>query len=365
MRKPIGPTMTWIGVSDQSGGWFSPERSAPAADAPGGLLPRGALMLEARVAPVSRPQIILSLARSHPWPGSLSLQVLPDRGIVLTEAQGTDARSAVLPFPYTERTDSVRLSWSWDAPARTGRLTIERPEADLARWVDLPGSRPMLVDDLRKIMTRPERRRMGDEVIFAAVSDRVEPVGPMPSLTADTPILTDRGERRVCELRRGDLVRTERGNLVPVLGLVRRTVPARGSFHPVRLRAGYFGLTRDIVVAPCQQLVLRGADVEYMFGCEAVLAPARHLLDNVSARPARGPDMVTYYQLVLPGHEPVIAAGCVLDSLFVGRLRRKPAQLAASILAPFERSLLPEHARPVWPVLKPFEAITIAAERAA
>ena len=360
--------MTWIGVTDPSGGWFSlaGTRALGAFDtAPDRLSPRGSLMIEARNAGGSRPQILLAFDRPHPWPGDLSLQALPDGSIVLIEAQQGDTASAVLTCPYTDRSDILRLTYSWDAPRRSGRLTVERPEPGTTHSADLAGAHPMLTSDLRDIMTRPRRRRMDRGVIFAAVSDRVEPVGPMPGLTGETPILTDRGERPVRDLRRGDVIVTDRGDRVPVLQHIRRTVPARGSFRPIRLRAGYFGLSRDIVVAPYQQLVMRGSDVEYMFGPEAVLAPARHLVNNVSAVPARGPEMVTFHQLLLPGHETLVAAGCVVESLFVGRLRRKPDRLAASILAPFERSLLPEHAQPVWPVLKPFEAVTLATERAA
>jgi len=365
--------MTWIGVTDRAGGWFSLAGSGgvPLAEngaqryRPGDLLPRGSLLIEARIVPAPRPRILLAFERSHPWPGTFSLQALPDGSIVLVEAQGNDTRDAVLPCPYTDRTDIVRLTYSWDAPRRTGRLTIERPEPGSAHTVNLPGTRPMVIDDLRELMTRPGSCRMDDAVIFAALSDRVEPVGPMPGLTGQTRIMTPTGERPVRDLRRGDLVTTDRGDAVPVFQLLRRTVPARGSFHPVRLRARYFGLGRDIVAAPFQRLVMRGSDVEYMFGREAVLVPVRHLVNNMSAFPARGPEMVTFYQLLLPGHESIVASGCALESLFVGRLRRKPGELAASILAPFDRARLPEHAQPAWPVLKPFEAVTLATERAA
>lgn len=362
--------MAWIGVTDHVSGWFSPSgpdarADPPTASAPGALLPRGTLTIEARISPADRPQTLLSFTRSHPWPGALSLQVLPGGNLVLVEAQGADAHSAVLPCPYDDRTDIARLSFSWDAPGRTARLSLERLAHGDTHSVALPGTRPMLVNDLREIMVQPRRRNLGADTIFAAVSDSVEPVGPMPGLTAHTPIRTQFGDRPVHTLRRGDVVVTDTGQLVPVLQVVRRTVPARGSFRPIRLRAGYFGLTRDIVVAPHQHLVMRGSDVEYMFGREAVLVPARHLLNNVSALPAKGPELVTFYQLLLPGHEVLRASGCALASLFIGRLRRKPDALAASLLAGFDRAGLPEHAQPAWPVLKPFEAVTLASSRAA
>ena len=113
----------------------------------------------------------------------------------------------------------------------------------------------------------------------------------MPGLTAHTPITTQFGDKPICKLRRGDLVVTDEGELVPVLQVVRRIVPARGSFHPIRLRAPYFGLSRDIVVAPHQRLIMAGSQVEYIFSKEAVLVPARHLINDVSAFWAKGPEM--------------------------------------------------------------------------
>ena len=223
----------------------------------------------------------------------------------------------------------------------------------------------MLLDDLEQIMRQPESRQMDSDVIFSALSDQIEPVGPMPSLTAHTPIKTHLGDKFVKDIRRGDVVMTACGTLVPVLQVVRKTFPALGNFHPIRLRAGYFGLTRDIVVAPNQKIVVQGTDVEYMFGHEAVLLPARHLAGHFAALPAHGPELVTYYQLILPGHGTVMASGCPLMSLYIGRIRRKPDRLAASILASFDHSCLPEHPQPAWPVLKPYEAITLVSNRAA
>jgi len=354
--------MAWIGITDHVSGRFCP-RGANAE--PGSLVPRGTLVVEARLAPEARPQTLLAFQRSHPWPGRFALQALPGGSVVLIEAQGNDTRTAVLPCPYDDRADIVRLSYSWDAPAGLGRLAVERTQPGSSHSVELCDARPMPRDDLRAVMRPRGPREIDRDVIFAALSDSIEPTGPTPGLTAHTPVLTHLGERPIAHLRRGDVVITDGGEHVPVLQVVRRTVPARGSFRPIRLRAGYFGLTRDIVVAPHQKLVMRGSDVEYMFGSEAVLVPARHLLNNLSAHWATGPETVTYHQVLLPGHEVLRAAGAALTSLYIGRLRRAPDVLATSVLAGLPRAHLPEHAQPVWPVLRPFEAITLASSRAA
>ena len=365
--------MSWIAISDQHGGRFCPQGlgnpdSQDAGPPHGGadqILPRGTLLLETRLSPDGRPQTLLAFHRDHPWPASLTLRALPGGGIILVETQGDDIRHATLPHDPEGRTDIVRLTYSWDAPARWGRLTLERPESDIIHSVAIAPPHPLLLSDAQSLATRPDLRRIGHDVDFLAISTRIEPVGPMPALTSRVPLATPNGQVETARLHRGDLVMTDTGDCVPILRKVSRTVPARGSFRPVRLRAPYFGLQRDIVVAPQQRLVIGGSQVEYMFGREAVLVPARHLVNGVSALYASGPELVTYHHLLLPGHEAILAAGCAIESLYIGRLRRKSEHLVQSVLAGADRSRLPEHPRPVWPVLKPFEAITLAMERAA
>lgn len=361
--------MAWIGITDHQGGWFSlngPNRPHPRHGVRHDtLLPRGSLVVETRLSSDNRPQTLLSFQRAHPWPGSFSLQALPNGSIILIDAQGDDVRHGVLPCPYDDRTEIIRLTYSWDAPRGWGQLTMERPDANVVQSIEWKKPRPVLLEDMEAIMTRPFCREIDSHVIFAAVSDRVEPVGPMPGLTSRTPIMTQSGEKPISTIRRGDVVITEQREAVPVLQVVRRVVPARGSFQPIRLHARYFGLHNDIVVAPHQALIIAGSQVEYTFNKEAVLVPARQLVNNVSAWFAKGPELVEYYQLLLAEHEGIIAAGCPVESLFVGRIRRKQDALANSILAPFDRARLPEHAKPIWPVLKPFEAITLAQNRMA
>ncbi len=363
--------MGWIGLFDGSNHRFDPqgiENSDVASQklpSPDVLMPRGSLMVETRLSPDGRPRKMLEVRRSHPWAFSLSLQALPGGGFILIETQNDRMRHVTLPFVPDGRMDVVRLTYRWDAPAKWGRLTMERPETDTAHSEDIQPPHPLPMADLAQTIIHSHHRDPAADVSLLALSDQVEPQGPQPGLTGNLPISTPHGYKPAGILKRGDLVMTKSGEAVPVLQVVRQTVPAHGSLRPVRLRAPYFGLRRDIVVAPHQRLVISGTQVEYLFGSEAVLVPARHLINGVSALRASGPDFVTYHHLLLPGHEVIDAAGCPVESLYVGRLRRKPEPLAASLLAPFDRAHLPEHPQPVWPVLKPFEAIALALSRVA
>ncbi|CUH74741.1 Hint domain-containing protein [Tropicibacter naphthalenivorans] len=357
--------MSWIAISGQGRAWVCPETFGATAAQRDVLMPRGSILIETRLSPDGRPQTLLSYERSHPWKGSISFRAVPGGGIVLVMSQGEDVFHTVLQHAHDARTDVLRVTFSWDSEARFGRIAVERPESDTVVMQDTPAPPPMLLEDIYTLTRRPQLCEMDDDVVFFAVSDEIEPVGPMPSLVTQVPVLTPRGYRPVSDLKCGDTVMTRESGVVPVLARVERRVPALGSFQPVRLRAPYFGLRHDLVVAPHQRLVIGGSEVEYIFGREEVLIPALSLVNGFAAVYEEGVRMVRYHQLVLPGHEPLISASSELESLYVGRLRRRRDELAKTLLGAVPRNLMPEHARAGLKVLRPFEAITLAEARAA
>ncbi|MEI4262902.1 Hint domain-containing protein [Roseovarius sp. D0-M9] len=360
--------MGWIGIANHSGGRFNPAGLDKALHEPpqslDGYARAGTILIDTYLSPDARPQTLLSFDRAVPEGGLLSLKVVPTGGIILIDALGGDVRHAVLNHDLDGRSDQVRVRYLWrdDGP---GMLTLKHLASGVVRRAMVPPGHPVALEDLRMLTRFPAHRVMDPDVGFVAVSDEVEPIGAMPGLTATVRIATPRGEVPIARLRRGDTVLTARGEVLPILRVVTQSVPAHGSLRPVRLRAPFFGLTRDIVIAPHQRLVIGGSQVEYMFGTEAALVPARHLVNGSSAYHAQGPDLVTYYHVLLPDHQAIVASGCPVESLYIGRLRRDRAALAASPLGTVDAARLPEHARPIWPVLKPFEARTLAMHRAA
>lgn len=363
--------MGWIGLFNGQNHLFDPAgiKDGPSRvkplPSPDLLMPRGSLMVETRLSPDGKPRKMIEVRRTHPWPFSLSLQALPGGGFILIESQNDRMRHVTLPHVPDGRMDVIRLTYRWDAPAKWGRFTMERPETDSSHSVDIQPPHPLPMADLAQTIIHPHHRHPAADISVIGLSNRVEPHGPLPGLTGNVPIATPYGYKPAGFLKRGDLVLTQSGETVPVLQTVKQTLPAHGTFRPVRLRAPYYGLRRDVVLAPHQRLVLSGSQVEYLFGHEAVLVPACYLINGVSALPAKGPDFVTYHHLLLPNHDVIDAAGCPIESLYVGRLRRKRAPLAASLLASFDRAHLPEHAKPVWPVLKQFKAIALVQSRVA
>ena len=357
--------MSWIAISGEDLGWVCPDTFGGAEAGRAQLLTRGSLMIETRLSPDGRPQTLLSYQRRHPWAGGLSLQAIPGGSIVLVMNQGDEVFHTVLSHGRDGRTDVLRLTFSWDSPKGWGRLAVERPEADAVEAVTTPAPPPLMLEDIHTMTLRPQLCEMDPDVVFFAVSDRIEPIGPMPSLTPSVPVATPFGYKALRDLGCGDTVLTRDNGAVPVLHVVHRTVPALGSFQPVRLRAPYFGLRRDVVVAPHQRLVIGGSEVEYIFGREAVLIPAINLVNGFAAVYETGHRLIRYSHLLLPGHEALIAADAAMESLYAGRLRRKRDRLRATLLADCPQALLPEHHRAGYQVLRPFEAITLAEARAA
>ncbi|WP_420011409.1 Hint domain-containing protein [Tateyamaria sp.] len=358
--------MNWIGLTDHDEGRFAPGGLGPVkGNDVGDMLDRGTLMIETRVAGDDRPHDLLGLVHSFPWARELAFRAVPGGGIAMVHKNHDDLTHAAIRWLGDGRPQTLRISYAWDTSQGWARLSLEQPESTRVLHSTVTNPRPILTSDLRDITLGSGARTLSKEVLFVAAATDITPLGPMPSLHPGTPIATPTGYRAAGNLRRGDTVISDAGQIIPVLQTVRHAMPARGSFAPVRLHAPYFELGRDIVVAPEQRLVLKGSEVEYIFGQEAVLVPARHLVSGYAASWVAPQSVAEYVQLVLPGHEAIMAAGAALESLYIGRLRRKPDHLAASVLSDVPRGLLPEHARPIHQVLRPFEAITLIDQRAA
>jgi hypothetical protein len=320
-------------------------------------------MLETQLTDSGRVQRLAAFERTAPWPASLTLAAVPGEGLVLVIVQGARVFRSALDLPAERPEEALRISFAWDSRAGLGRLAVERGDGTILACRETPAPPPLLSCDAGALVAG---RGVGwNDVLFRAVSTAIEPLGPVPTLSAGTLVDTPTGPRPVSDLRLGDTVVTGGGEIVPVLAQVVRQVPALGAFRPVRLFAPYFGLRQDLVVARGQCVVSRGADVAYLFGCDAVLIPAQALVNGPAAGGEEVGPLVTWHHLLLPAHDTLRLAGAELPSLYVGRLRRRRDWLRQSVLAKVPGGLVPEHAGAALKVLKPFEAAALAAERAA
>ena len=317
-------------------------------------LDRGTLMLELDLSDVSARQDILHM----PW-GHVTLRMFfkSEERVGLTIGD----RSTFLDLGIQPGLETLRLSFAWDCARGWAELAQDRSETAsiLAVPASIPPSLPW------QNVTRNRAITLADGVVYVAISDDVEPLGPAPAITAGTPVTTAHGLIPVEALRCGDLVMTTSGDLVPVLYKTARRVPTRGRFAPYRLRAPYLELKHDIIVGGDQHIEMRGSDVEYTFGKEAVFVAAKSLANGYAARLEPTGPFVTYHQIVLPTHDSILVAGAALESLYVGRLRRHAGQLTRSILRKAHRNQLPEHAGIRHPALRRFDTIALLDQRAA
>lgn len=329
------------------------------------LLTRGSIVFELRIQPQTQPHVLLGFTEGWPDQRSLTFQAIPGGGVSLVQVEGQHIAHAAVQHIVPSRTDVLRVTFSWDAPKAFGLLTVERPEEHKVTSSRVQNIRPIPLQSLRKMILGQGDAALSDDLVFCGLSDAVEPVGPTPSLSPDAMVLTPAGYVPIKTLKRGDTVVSRGGDVVPVLHSLSRSVPARGSFAPIRLRAPYFGLLDEVVVSPEQRLVIDGSEVEYLFNEEAVLVPSRHLINGFAGREVTMGPVVRYTQLILPAHEAMIVAGTSFESLYIGRIRRKADFLAATLMRDLDRNSLPEHGRASFKELKWFDSIHLARQRAA
>ncbi|TNJ42367.1 hypothetical protein FGE21_11185 [Phaeobacter sp. B1627] len=365
--------MSWLGLWHRDAQYFDAagltpegERSCLLLQDADALLTRGSLVMEFHLPDSRKLDPLIRFVQEGDWPFHFAVTAVPGAGInLVADLYGTSLRQTVKPA-LTAGADAMRLTYSWDAPAFRGRLALERLDGGRADIIEIEAPRPWRLTDLRRLLTGARPGFIAGNVDYIALSSDLEPVGPMPGLSPRTPLETDTGPRPIGELKRGDVLRSSSGKLVPVLHVITRQVPAVGAFQPVLLRAPFFGLTQDLQVAPGQRMVLSGSDVEYHFGGDAVLAPAEILATTrVATRIGRGSVLATYMQVVLPGQEVPVAAGLGVESLFLGRIRRDPVALSASVLAGLDRNSLPEHAPSGCPVVRAFDVAVLTEQRIA
>lgn len=282
-------------------------------------------------------------------------------GTIKTRLQTGDAVSQLETTINTAITlTQLRITFSWDLANNTALLSIESPEQGSLCQSESNSPLPMPTDIIDTLLAQKSPASVSDSITFLGVSDQIEPVGFTPSIAEHTLIDTPIGAMPIENLLRGDLVTTQDNGAQPIRWICERIVPTRGLFQPLRLRAPFFGLTQDALVAPEQRLVFEGTEIEYMFGVESVLVEARHLVNNVNVirEPARH-DSIHLYQLLFDNHEIITAAGCQMESLFIGQIADHPEMLNSTLLAGLPPLDTPYHKEIARPLLRSYEAMAL------
>ncbi|GKY86254.1 Hint domain-containing protein [Sinisalibacter aestuarii] len=344
--------MSWIAVTDLTRPLFNIRGIGVAPDAPGArppvqpdeILPRGTMMLELRynVEP-GVTQTLLDYHRSRGWARSLRV-TLDGAGVLrVSSRQGLSGSEASIRLPMPARDSRLRVSYAWDAPLRQGLLTVEMLDEGQMYQAGVAAPVPLPVEDLRLILRNTGPAQIAANVIFLAFADSIEPVGFGIGILAGTLVDTASGPVPVERLRLGDPVTTATSGRQPVRWIGKRTVPAFGSFQPVRLRKPFFGLNADVTLAPDHRVRIDFAEAEYILGTDEVLLPAAHLLNGQHARHERSNRLVTYYQVLLDVHDCLLHAGIWAESLYVGTIARRPDVARSTVLGDMPGTAIPQH----------------------
>ncbi|MAM63539.1 Hint domain-containing protein [Maritimibacter sp. UBA3975] len=343
--------MSWIGLTDLHRGLFNPaglgaatNQTSRQSEAVNAILPVGTLVIETEYrAEPGEVQTILDYSRFKDWHRALTV-TLSARGEMRVAVTQGDARFvARLAFPVPEYDAPVRLYFSWDGPNRRGRLAIKLIHTGEFFVVPVSDPLPMPMLDALTIMRNGHATQIASQTAFVAVSDEVEPVGLAAGICGSTPVETPSGAVPVERLRLGDRVLTATGGSQPVRWITRRTVPALGHFRPVRLRAPFFGLSEDLLMAPDHRMRVEGAEAEYILGEDDVLLPAKRLVGSHAAAVEARLKTVTYYHVLLDTHDCLLHDTVWAESLYVGQIGADRMRLNATALAEMPASAVPTH----------------------
>lgn len=345
--------MGWFAYQTQAGSWVS----APDEIARNNLLPVGTLQFQVKVTDCAFGVPLLRIATDTPWPHEICFDLdgrgnpglrIKQQGKPDVIAQSTLAARAAL--------SDIIVTYAWDAPNRIGRLSVANAGNFQGETVVVENAPPLFKTDVLELALQVPNSPLE----FVALSDRAEPIGPMPGIDALTLIDTPLGPKRAGEIAAGEMVETDIGPQT-VLARVKRCLPMAGVFAPIRLHAPFHGLKRHMTVARHQTFVFGGADVEYAFGGSTVHIPAGLLETRRQPAPEWGTR--AYCQFVLPKPAGVFAQGAILGSLNIGRLRRSKLELAISLLGGMDPKLLPDHGDAPQHDLPEFAARTLASGR--
>lgn len=356
-------TLNWIASRTQEDGEFDPAGLGNGGDArPLGmqLLSRGSLLIEVMTRPMNHPVNLLRFGALAPWPSGITLCLEPDGTLRLLMRQGARHLETALKTGLGTKVQTAHVTYIWDAPARSGRLSVHIPDHGIVWHTPVIAPFPLSLRDARRIAKDKTVCAMDQSVEFLAIADAPCPLGPLPGLSGDAAVETPDGPVQLRNIAVGDHVCLQDGTPVPVLWVGQVSVPALGRFGPMTLRRPYMRLWDDLVAARDQRICLAGSEVEYLFGEERVCTAIRHLeVRNCAAPMLPAPKVMTYYQLLLETHEIITVNGALVESFDGSAILDAPRLLASSVLADMAQHLVPRRVGLAAPVLQGYEALTL------
>lgn len=147
-------------------------------------------------------------------------------------------------------------------------------------------------------------------------------INQLPCFVAGTLIDTPTGPRPVQDLRPGDLVLTLDNGVQPIRWVGSREIEARDNFAPIRICAGSYGATADVLLSPQHRVLVRDIWAELLFGESEVLVKAKDLVNHKTVRREETGTPVTYVHLLLDQHNILSSSGLLSESYLPGPMMR-------------------------------------------
>lgn len=354
---------TWIATRTQETGVFNPLGLGVAGRvAPVGmeLLTRGSVLIETVARPRTHPVNLVRFSALDPWPSGMTICLEPDGTVRLMMRQGKRHLETALKTTLGAKVQTAHITYIWDAPRRTGRLSAYVPDHGLYWHADVMAPFPVAMRDVQRMVSDRGACAIDTDLEFLAVANAPCPLGPIPGLHGSVAIDTPDGPRPIGQIRPGDHVIADGRGPVRVLWVGSADVPTLGRFAPMVLRRPYMGLWDDLIAAKDQRACLTGTEVEYLFGEERVSTAVRHLEIRNCAGPLRPrPPVMTYHQVLLETHEIIRANGALVESFDGSAVLTSESALATSVMADLGDAARPRAVGLAAPVLQGYEALTL------
>lgn len=347
--------MTWVATND--GSVFSAADDAAQNDnLQGALLACGSLVFDFDFSLGQKaPCKLVDYRADHGWKRRFAIYLNADYSLSVEVRQGSNSSYARLSDINVQEAGGLRLTYAWDAPNNIGILSAENSEGGAIHQADIRDPIPLPASDAYKIVRGHSNIKIDERLQHLALSDQVAPIGPAATISAGAMVQTADGVCAIERLKLGDLVQTKDSGLQPVRWLLKNLRPAIGGSAPLRIRAPFFGLTKDIVVARDQRVLITGVETEYNLGHDAALIEAHGLLGHPAAAAVSRTRSTQYYQVLLDKHECICISGAWTDSLYVGHLKQSPEILRTTGLADIPAGILPIHRSHTHPHLHNYE----------
>lgn len=275
-----------------------------------GLIQKGLFVMELAL-PMTGAMVLMNHQSDHGWPSTFAVFHDLAAGLVILHRQGKSVARHLLPGPLPYGRGTGRLSFRFDAPARVWDMTFELLASDPPAVIASTGRNPMPLhlSDIQPMCTAP---RSTGAVLWFGLTRGAAPPTSAAWIGQRTPVETSLGPVAAGNLVPGIIIMTADHGPLPLRARRNLTLPARGSFAPVLLRAPFFGLRQDLLVSADQLVAVTGAEAEYLFAEESVLMRAGDMVDGRTALTDQRRAVIDCVDLDLGRPALIEADGCLI-----------------------------------------------------